>query len=126
LRAYSQLVSARGPLTVDVNAQAFRDLGADLRIDPRIEAAAYRITQEAITNVVRHSGASKCTVGLTFNDAVAIEIRDNGHGIPAPQADGVGLTSNRQRAEPCGGALSISTSPAGTCLTVRFPPKPAS
>ena len=126
LHAYSQLVSARGPLTVDVNAQDFEDHGAALRIDPRTEAAAYRITQEAITNVVRHSGASKCTIGITVNDAVDIEIRDNGHGIPASQADGVGLTSIRQRAESCGGTLSISTSAAGTCLTVRLPPKPAS
>jgi signal transduction histidine kinase len=125
LRAYSQLVSARGPLTVDVTAQGFEDHGAAPRIDPRIEAAAYRITQEAITNVVRHSGASTCTVGLSFTGAVGIEIRDNGRGIPAPQADGVGLPSIRQRAESCGGTLSISTSSAGTCLTVRLPPKPA-
>jgi len=126
LHAYSHLVSARGPLTVDVTARDFGDQGAAPRIDPRIEAAAYRITQEAITNVVRHSGASTCTVGLTFNDAVGIEIRDNGHGIPGPQADGVGLASIRQRAESCGGTLSIDTSAAGTCLTVWLPPKPAS
>jgi signal transduction histidine kinase len=125
LHAYCQLISARGPLTVDVTAQDFEDHGAALRIDPRIEAAAYRITQEAITNVVRHSGASTCTVGLTFNGAVGIEIRDNGHGIPAPQADGVGLTSIRQRAESCGGTLSIDTSATGTCLTIRLPPEPA-
>ena len=65
-------------------------------------------------------------MGLTFNDAVGIEIRDNGHGIPGPQADGVGLASIRQRAESCGGTLSIDTSAAGTCLTVWLPPKPAS
>jgi len=46
LHAYLQLVSARGPLTVDVTAQDFDDHGAALRIDPRIEAAAYRITQK--------------------------------------------------------------------------------
>jgi signal transduction histidine kinase len=125
LHAYSQLVSARGPLTVDVTAQDFQDHGAAPRIDPRIEAAAYRITQEAITNVVRHSGASKCSVGLTFNDGLGIDIRDNGHGIPAPQADGVGLASIRQRAESCGGTLSISTSATGTRLTVCLPPEPA-
>jgi signal transduction histidine kinase len=75
--------------------------------------------------VVRHSGASTCSVGLTFNDGLGIEIRDNGHGIPAPQADGVGLASIRQRAESCGGTLSISTSAAGTRLTVCLPPEPA-
>ena len=91
---------------------------------PRTEVAAYRITQEAITNVVRHSGASHCSVGLSFGNAVGIEIRYNGRGIPAGRADGIGLASIRQRAESCGGTLAISTSPAGTCLTVRLPAEP--
>jgi signal transduction histidine kinase len=124
LRAYSQLVSARGPLTVEISAGGPDDVGQARRMDPGIEAAAYRITQEAITNAVRHSGASHCSVGLSFGDAVGIQIRDNGRGFGPDQADGVGLASIRRRAESCGGTLAISTSAAGTCLTVRLPTEP--
>ena len=125
LRAYSQLISARDSLTVEVSAQDLDDRGDALRMDPHIEVAAYRITQEAITNVVRHSGASRCTVDLRFGDAVDIRIHDNGRGFPATGGDGVGLASIRRRAESCGGTLAISTSAAGTCLTVRLPTEPA-
>ena len=62
--------------------------GEALRMDPSIEVAAYRITQEAITNVVRHSGASHCSVDLRFGGAVGIEIRDNGRGFSAARGDG--------------------------------------
>lgn len=126
LRTYSQLVSTRGLLTVDVSVQGFDDQGTALLIDPHVEVAAYRITHEALTNVVRHSGASHCTVGLSFHDALHIQIRDNGRGIPAGRPYGVGLSSIRRRAESCGGTLAISTSATGTCLTVRLPPGPAS
>jgi signal transduction histidine kinase len=124
LRAYTQLISARGPLTIEVNAQDLDDRGEALRMDPSIEVAAYRITQEAVTNVVRHSGASHCSVDLRFGGAVGIEIRDDGRGFSAAQGDGVGLASIRRRAESCGGTLAISTSAAGTCLTIRLPEKP--
>jgi len=122
LRAYSRLVSARGPLTIEVNAQ---DTDDPLRMDPAIEAVAYRITQEAITNAIRHSGASRCDVNLSFGDAVGIEVRDNGRGFAPGRADGVGLASIRRRAESCGGTLDISTSAAGTCVAVRLPAESA-
>jgi signal transduction histidine kinase len=125
LRAYSQLVSARGPLTVQVSAPDLDNRGDAPRMDPRIEVAAYRITQEAITNAVRHSGASRCEVDLSFGDAVGIQIRDDGRGFCPGQGDGIGLASIRRRAESCGGTLAIITSPAGTCLTVRLPAEPA-
>jgi two-component system, NarL family, sensor kinase len=93
-------------------------------MNPHIEVTAYRISQEAITNAVRHSGASHCSVKLRFGEAVDIQIRDDGRGFATDRADGVGLASIRRRAESCGGTLAITTSAAGTCLTVRLPAEP--
>jgi signal transduction histidine kinase len=126
LRDYAQLVSARQSLTVDLDTEGFDGPPGAPLMAPSVEVAAYRIAQEAITNVVRHSGASRCAVRLTCHDAVGIEISDNGGGISAIRADGLGLASIRQRAQSCGGTLSISTSAAGTHLTVTLPREPPS
>jgi signal transduction histidine kinase len=122
LRAYADLVSAGGDLAVDIAAD---DLdGGALRLDPDVEVAAYRIAQEAITNVVRHSGASRCVVRLTCHDSFDIEVTDNGSGIAAGRSDGVGLASIKQRAETGGGRVSVRTSAAGTRLQVSLPLEP--
>jgi signal transduction histidine kinase len=54
-----------------------------------VEVAAYRIAQEALTNVVRHAEASTCTVSLAIGEAggLCLEVRDDGRGIPDPQGD---------------------------------------
>jgi signal transduction histidine kinase len=121
LHEYAQLLSARRSLTVDLDTDGFGGQRGAPLIDPSIEVVAYRIAQEAISNVVRHSGASHCEVRLTCAEAVGIEISDNGGGISGGRADGLGLASIRQRAEACGGTLSITTSAAGTRLAVTLP-----
>jgi two-component system NarL family sensor kinase len=124
LQAYTQLVSARGQLAVELDTAGLNRSGghdAVSIIDPEVEVAAYRIAQEAITNAIRHSGASHCTVRLSCGDAVTIEVRDNGTGIRNGNADGVGLASIRERAESCGGTLVLDSSAAGTCLSVSLP-----
>ena len=124
LREYAELVSARRSFTIDLDTDGFDgQLGGPL-MDPAVEVAAYRIAQEAITNAVRHSGASRCEVRLTCDDAVGLEISDNGRGISGTRADGLGLASIKKRAHACGGTLSISTSAAGTHLTVTLPREP--
>ena len=124
LQAYAELVSARRSLTIDLATEGLDGQGGSRWMNPSVEVAAYRIAQEAITNVVRHSGASHCAVRVACNDAVSIEISDNGGGIGPSRRDGLGLASIRQRAESCGGTLSIATSAAGTCLTVTLPREP--
>jgi two-component system, NarL family, sensor kinase len=57
-----------------------------------VEVAIYRIAQEALTNVDRHAGAQSCAVRLTVNGDVALEIVDDGVGIPAGRNVGVGLS----------------------------------
>lgn len=83
-----------------------------------VEAAAYRITQEALTNVVRHSGASACVVRIALEDALHLEIADNGRGFDEGRRAGVGLASMRERSEELGGTFAIE-SERGTGTTVR-------
>ncbi|MDQ3793410.1 MAG: sensor histidine kinase, partial [Actinomycetota bacterium] len=94
-----------------------------------VEVAAYRIAQEALTNVARHAGARTCTVSLAIEKTgvLCIEVRDDGRGIPDPQAHsavraGVGLTSMRERATELGGSLVVEPLPeGGTRVRARLP-----
>ncbi len=81
-----------------------------------MEVAAYRITQEALTNVARHAAASECAVRLTLDEAAGalhLEIRDDGSGIPFGHARGVGLSSMRERAEELGGNCVVESAVMG-------------
>jgi signal transduction histidine kinase len=89
-----------------------------------VEVAAYRIVQEALTNVSRHARASACTVRLTCADgrALTIEVTDDGVGLPDTPEGGVGLSSMRERAAELGGECEIVRSwPSGTRVFARLP-----
>ncbi len=90
-----------------------------------IEVALFRIAQEALTNVVRHAQASRCVVSLALcerEQMLALEITDNGRGLPPIRSTGVGLASMRERAEELGGTCEIESLPAGgACVRVRLP-----
>ncbi len=74
-----------------------------------VEVAAYRITQEALTNVVRHAKASACRVRLCIGDVLELEITDDGVGLPEERHVGVGLSSMRERATELGGTCMIES-----------------
>jgi two-component system NarL family sensor kinase len=87
-----------------------------------VEVAAYRISQEALTNVVRHARARSCVVRLDIGSVMALEIIDDGAGIPEEHAAGVGLFSMRERAEELGGTCVVECLPeGGTRVRVRLP-----
>ena len=87
--------------------------------------AAYRIAQEALTNVVRHSKARASFVRIKMDaalQALQLEIGDDGIGLPADRRAGVGLTSMRERAEELGGTCVIENRPeGGTRVAARLP-----
>jgi two-component system, NarL family, sensor kinase len=87
-----------------------------------VEVAVYRITQEALTNVVRHARARTCVVRLVVDEDVTLEIVDDGAGIPAERSAGVGLTSMHERAFELGGSCIVEPAPrGGTRVLVRLP-----
>ena len=95
------------------------DLGA---LPAAVEVATYRITGEAVTNAVRHSGATAVTVSLARDEeALLVTVRDDGHGLGPPNTDGVGLGSMRARTEELGGTFTFVTGEMGTTVTARLP-----
>lgn len=87
-----------------------------------VEVAAYRITLEALTNVVRHAEARGCVVRLTLPDALVIDVTDDGRGLPPDVRAGVGLTAMRERAAELGGTCTVDSTPGhGTRIDVRLP-----
>jgi signal transduction histidine kinase len=103
------------------------DVSVDTRELPRlpadVEAAAYRIVQEALTNVVRHGGAHHADITLTASDStLTVTVADDGHGIRGQGRDGaVGLASMRQRAKALQGTLRVDSSDQGTTVIATLP-----
>jgi signal transduction histidine kinase len=77
-------------------------------IPAAVEAAAFRIASEAMTNVAKHSEATRCTVVLAFDQMLELTISDNGRGIGRAHGTGVGWTSMTERAAELGGSCRIS------------------
>jgi signal transduction histidine kinase len=90
-----------------------------------VEVAAYRIIQEALTNVARHARAKTCCVRLSVDeatDALQLEVTDDGVGMPEGRQAGVGLSSMRERALELGGICDVKPIPTGgTRALARLP-----
>ena len=98
------------------------------RLAPEMETAFFRIVQEAVTNVFRHSGAREAWVTLVKEEnRVVGTVRDNGKGITdgvmegRPDRIGVGIGGMRQRVKEFGGELRIGNAKPGTFVEVNVP-----
>jgi signal transduction histidine kinase len=95
------------------------------------ELVLFRVLQESLTNIHRHSGASASTVKLNLEgDCIKLEVTDNGHGIPEDRlkrltetegGTGVGLIGMRERVYELGGTLEIDSGTGGTTVRVVLP-----
>jgi signal transduction histidine kinase len=97
------------------------------RLPTEVERAMFRVLQESLTNVHRHSGSRTARISLAINgDAVILEIADQGHGIPADKVGklGVGLQSMRERMREFDGKLEIDFSAQGTIIRASVPQAP--
>ncbi|ANZ36568.1 hypothetical protein BBK82_11335 [Lentzea guizhouensis] len=99
---------------------SFRVIGDPVPLPTSVEVVLLRTVQEALTNVLRHSGASRVDVVMRFDaDGVSLEVRDDGRGFgDAPE--GFGLRGMRARLEQVGGTLSLS-SDEGASVLVEVP-----
>lgn len=101
--------------------------GDDSQLDPELASTAFRIVQESLTNVVKHSAATRVEVRLDMSDQkLTLAIRDNGVGFDpdaaSPPKKGVGLIGMRERALTLGAQLFIHSQPAeGTEVSCTFP-----
>jgi signal transduction histidine kinase len=101
------------------------------RLSPHIEISVFRIVQECLTNVYRHSGSKTACIRLSLNQGkmLVVEVSDEGKGmtpgdsmVRAPgNGAGVGMSGMRERVRELGGALDIQSGENGTRVTVRFP-----
>ena len=98
------------------------------RLSPELETAIFRMVQEALTNVFRHSGARNGWVTLKKHDCeLVITVRDDGKGISKRVAEfksrsiGVGIGGMRQRVKEFGGALRLENTNPGTRVEVTIP-----
>jgi PAS domain S-box-containing protein len=127
LAAIDQLIEENNT-KADPNIE-FKVAGDEKRLSPDVELALFRITQEAINNVRKHSQASYASVRLTFDtDRVCLTICDNGKGFSkrnesqAIQQGHLGLIGMRERAHLIGANLKLDSKPGkGTTITVEIP-----
>jgi signal transduction histidine kinase len=94
------------------------------RLPLQVEQALYRIVQESLANIARHSHASEVTIRLNYNhDTVELAVDDNGRGFdPQQKPGGVGLRSMQERATLIGGQMVIESTPGnGTHIQVLTP-----
>jgi signal transduction histidine kinase len=128
LRSYVRTFSKR----TGISAQ-FVQHGREQRLPQAMEVCLYRIAQEALTNVVRHSGARAAVVTLSQTDhGLAMTIDDDGHGIDqqmsrfdASSTRGLGVIGMRERVQALGGTFALeSRRGGGTRVAVQLPAVP--
>jgi signal transduction histidine kinase len=127
LQFYAAGISARSGIEAVLRVEP-----ADLpRLTPEVETAVFRIAQEALTNVVRHSGADKASVEVACADnQLVLTVRDNGRGFRKEIVDlrpgtvGVGIGGMRQRIKEFGGQMRLENTNPG-CLLEAVIPLPA-
>src|SRR5579872_7773 len=124
LRWYVDGFAERSKIKVDLEISA--DLG---RLSPNIEITIFRIVQECLTNIHRHSGSATAAITLQPKDNVLLlQVRDSGKGISLEKQQeltlgrgGVGVEGMRERVRQLGGSLEINSTGTGTVVSARLP-----
>ncbi len=123
LKALTDDFAARSGIETEFHTVPFRN-----RLEQESKIALYRIAQEALTNIERHSGATRVDMKLRGHaKGVIMSIRDNGRGLPSGKnqsSNGIGLRNIQERVEQLDGTFRILTSSgpqSGTEIQVRLP-----
>ena len=122
LRWYASVFSERTGIKV-----ATQVAGAAARLSSDAELALFRIVQETLTNVAKHSGAASVKVAIRYGDGVHLSVEDDGRGFAdaagarGAKRGGFGLTTMRERAQAHGGRLRVEFPGRGTRVVVEIP-----
>jgi signal transduction histidine kinase len=103
---------------------SYRKSGTPVSVDGRVGVHIYRIVQEALNNVARHSGTREAWVRLNFGgNAIEVEVEDHGKGMSArSERQGIGLVAMRERAELLGGRIEfLKPGAGGTLVKLQVP-----
>jgi signal transduction histidine kinase len=111
---------------LDIGLLICEDFG---RLSPDIELVIFRLVQECLTNIHRHSGSKSATIRLARRDeSVSLEVQDFGKGIPADkleqiqaQGSGVGIRGMGERVRQFDGEMKIESNGSGTRILVTLP-----
>jgi signal transduction histidine kinase len=125
LRWYVDGFSERSKISVDLSIPS--DFG---RLPNDMEIAIFRIVQECLTNIHRHSGSATATISIGAEDSrILVRVQDRGKGIPlerqlelnSTDRTGVGFRGMRERVRQLGGSLEIQSEENGTVIIVTLP-----
>src|ERR1700688_926261 len=124
LRWYIDGLAERSGLSIELN------IAEDLeRLAPEVELAIFRLVQECLTNIHRHSGSKTAVIRIAREaDKIYVVVQDHGKGMSQErlaevqsQGVGVGIRGMRERVRQCHGELSIDSNALGTKITATFP-----
>jgi PAS domain S-box-containing protein len=124
IRVYVRGLSERSALEVAVDVP--EDFG---RLPSTLELMLFRVVQESLTNVIRHSGCTAADIRITRGkDLIHLEVRDSGKGIPPERladirasGSGVGLLGMRERVRQFKGEMKIDSGSSGTKISITLP-----
>jgi signal transduction histidine kinase len=126
IREYAAGFAQRSGIPVEVEAPA-----ESFRLSRAAELALFRICQEGLANIHRHSGSARAKIRLAAQPAwITLEVEDAGHGIPGEKlalitemkaALGVGIAGMRERMRELGGQLEIHSGKGGTIVRATLP-----
>ncbi|WP_344968162.1 sensor histidine kinase [Streptosporangium fragile] len=120
------LAGAVRALAVEGTPRVAVEIEGDLaNLPAAVEVAAYRIAQEALTNVRKHAGARSAVISLVRGESLVVRVQDDGHGLPEGPRSGIGLVSMRERAAELGGTCVIGPAPGGGTVVEAVLPLPS-
>ena len=125
IESLAERISAREGIPVEARIDLSFERGDEAsRHTPELESTVYRLVQEALTNAVRHAGATHIRIDVSEHDGcVHAAVADDGRGFDPATANsgGFGLTGMRERVELADGELDIDSGPEGTTVRARLP-----
>lgn len=125
LNRMAENFAATSVVNVEVEAE-----GEEVKLPMKVEAALLRIAQGAVGNVVKHAGATRARITVTYApDEVRVDVVDNGHGFDVAEVQDqpaglghIGLSAMSRRAEELGGEVVVESTPgSGTAVSVSMP-----